>query len=184
MPAVDELLRRAGGSKGDLTAVFVNIGPGSYVGLRVGVATAKGLAFGLGIALVGANRLELEAHPYASFPGRLVPLHRAGRSEVAWAVYLPTRDGLVEAVAPRMSALDATLDAVAEPALFCGDVDGPLRDRLEAVGRAVAPHLNAGRRPATLAELGWRRLQEGRTHDPETLAPLYLREPAIGPQTA
>jgi tRNA threonylcarbamoyladenosine biosynthesis protein TsaB len=182
MPAVDELLRRSGATKEDLSAIFVDMGPGSYVGLRVGVSTAKGLAYGLGIPLVGVGRLELDAYPYLGYPARLVPVHRAGRGELAWAVYLTAAGVTVEQLAPRMTRPEVMLALVDEPALFCGELDGELRSALEAAGRWTAPHVNAERRPACLAELGWRRLREGRTHDPETLAPLYLREPAIGPQ--
>ncbi|HWQ28971.1 MAG TPA: tRNA (adenosine(37)-N6)-threonylcarbamoyltransferase complex dimerization subunit type 1 TsaB [Dehalococcoidia bacterium] len=184
MPAVDDLLRRAGLTKRDLSAVFVNIGPGSYVGLRVGVSTAKGLAYGLGVPLVGVGRLELDAYPYLGYPARLVPVHRAGRGEVAWAVYLTAGGVTVEQLPPRMTRPETMLGAVEDPALFCGELDGEIRSALEAAGRWIAPHLNTERRPACLAELGWKRLREGRTHDPKTLAPLYLREPAIGPQSA
>lgn len=183
MPAVAEALSRAGASKADLTAVFVNIGPGSYVGLRVGVSAAKGLAYGLGVPLVGVGRLELDAYPYLGYPARLVPVHRAGRGEVAWAVYLTAGGVTVEQRSPRMTSPEIMLASVEEPALFCGDLDDGLRGELKAAGWTVAPHRNAGLRPACLAELGWRRLREGRTHDPKTLAPLYLREPAIGPQS-
>lgn len=184
MPALDELLRRCGATKNDLSAVFVNIGPGSYVGLRVGVSTAKGLAYGLGIPLVGVGRLELDAYPYLGYPARLVPVHRAGRGEIAWAVYLTAAGVTVEQLAPRMTRPETMLATVDDPALFCGELEGALRAALEAAGRWIAPHVNAERRPSCLAELGWRRLQDRRTHDPKTLAPLYLREPAIGPGTS
>ncbi len=183
MPAIDELLRQCGTAKGDLTAVFVNIGPGSYFGLRVGVSTAKGLAYGLEIPLVGVGRLELDAYPYLGYPARLVPVHRAGRGEVAWAVYLTAAGVTVEQLPPRATRPETMLAMVEEPALFCGELDAELRATLEAAGRWAAPHVNPERRPSCLAELGWWRLREGRTHDPKTLAPLYLREPAIGPQS-
>jgi tRNA threonylcarbamoyladenosine biosynthesis protein TsaB len=91
LPAVDRLLARATVQKAELTAVFVTTGPGMYTGLRVGIATAKGLARALDLPLVGVGRLELDAFPHAAFPGTIVAVHRAGRGDLAWASYAGTR---------------------------------------------------------------------------------------------
>lgn len=57
-PMIDELLKETGVTRSDLKAVAVSAGPGSYTGLRIGVSTAKGLCFGLGIPLITVNTLE------------------------------------------------------------------------------------------------------------------------------
>jgi tRNA threonylcarbamoyladenosine biosynthesis protein TsaB len=81
LPAIDRLLAEAKVEKNALTAVFVTTGPGMYTGLRVGIATAKGLARALGLPLVGVGRLELDAYPHAAFDGAIVAVHRAGRGD-------------------------------------------------------------------------------------------------------
>src|SRR5881296_3774970 len=58
LPTVDHVFRKAGVAAKDLDAVAVSIGPGSFTGLRVGLATAKGLALGTGAAVVGVSTLE------------------------------------------------------------------------------------------------------------------------------
>src|SRR4030067_1529752 len=68
MPAAEERLQRTAVSRDQLTAVFVCTGPGGYASLRVGVSTAKGLAFALSIPLVGVGRLEGEAYAHSSDP--------------------------------------------------------------------------------------------------------------------
>ena len=73
LPSVDRLLAQASVDKTSLSAIFVSTGPGMYTGLRVGIATAKGLARALGLPLVGVGRLELEAYAHSAFPGT-VPL--------------------------------------------------------------------------------------------------------------
>jgi len=181
LPAVDELLARAGASKDDLTAVFVCTGPGSYAGLRAGVSTAKGLAFALALPLVGVGRLEIEAYAFAATGAPVVAVHRAGRGELAWAAYAGDPDWR-ELVAPRLSPPDALAGALPAAALVTGDVDDALAAQLIGRGHHVARGSATVRRAALLAELGWRRLEDGRADDPRTLVPLYLREPAIGPQ--
>ena len=129
--------------------------------------------------IVGVGRLEIEAYQYAACGRPVCALHRAGRGEVAWAVYQGPKAGWREIVAPRMSPPQEMMAEAPAQALFCGEEDDSAgRDarRSWRFGRAFAP---PGRH---LAELGWRRLAAGQADDARTLAPLYLREPAIGPQ--
>jgi tRNA threonylcarbamoyladenosine biosynthesis protein TsaB len=179
LPSVQTLLERVAVDKHDLRAIFVCTGPGGYAGLRVGVAAAKGLAFGLSIPIVGVGRLEVEAYRFAD-SGRLVcAAHRAGRGEVAWAVYAGPRDEWREVSPPRMSQTDDFLSQAPADAILCADEGDGVVSLLTEQGRTV---LTLYRRAERLAELGWRRLAAGRVDDARTLAPLYLREPAIGPQ--
>ncbi len=182
LPAIDRLLADVSQSASDLTAVFVSVGPGMYTGLRVGVATAQGLARASDIPLVGVGRLELDAYPHASFAGNVIAVHRAGRGDLAWATYRggPWR----ELAPPHLTKPDELADSLRERTLLTGEIDeeltallseraGDLAEIAEptAVGRAVA-----------LAELGHARLEAGTAHEPALVAPVYLRPPAIGPQ--
>src|SRR5256712_9580760 len=72
LPTVDHVLRKAGVAAKDLAAVAVSIGPGSFTGLRVGLATAKGLALGTGAAVVGGSPLEAPAAGYGPAAGSTV----------------------------------------------------------------------------------------------------------------
>lgn len=187
LPAIDGLLSRHEQTKDGLTAVFVCIGPGGYGGLRVGVATAKGLAFGLELPVVGVGRLEVEAYAFAATGAPVVAVHRAGRGELAWAAYVADPDWR-ELSPPRLSPPDALVNELPPGALVTGEIDdaltGALAETLIDRGHRIARGAATVRRAALLAELGWRRLQAGRTDDPKALVPLYLREPAIGPQNA
>ncbi len=182
LPNVEALLERTGVRKQDLRAAFVCTGPGSYAGLRVGVSAAKAMAYGLGLSLAGVGRLELDAYAHASRPGPLLAVHRAGRGEAAWAVYQGPSERWREVVGPRMSKLEALAEGAPSGAFACGDLQPEVAGQLRAAGFEISGSPAAFRRPAHLAELGWRRLQSGRADDPGTLVPLYLREPAIGPQ--
>jgi len=181
MPMVETLLSRLRVDKSGLSAVFVCTGPGSYAALRVGVSTAKGLAFALDIPIVGVGRLEIEAYQYAACGGPVCALHRAGRGEVAWAVYQGPKAQWREVAPPRLSSPQEVMAQLPAGALLCGEEDDALEALLSEAGveAAVAP---SRRRADYLAELGWRRLASGQADDVRALAPLYLREPAIGPQ--
>jgi len=184
MPTAERLLSRLGADKSELSAVFVCIGPGGYAGLRVGVSTAKGLAFALSIPIVGVGRLEIEAYQHVLYAGPICALHRAGRGEVAWAVYQGPKTQWRELMAPRMSPPDAMMSQVPAGALLCGEEDDDLEALLAetAEGKGNLSVAASRRRACYLGELGWRRLAAGRVDDARALVPLYLREPAIGPQ--
>ncbi len=184
LPTVEAILARAAARKDDISAVFVCKGPGGYAGLRAGVSTAKGLAYALGIPLVGVGRLESEAYQHAAYPGAVCPVHRAGRGQTAWALYQGPASEWRELIAPRMTSPETLLRELSAGALLCGEVSEELAALITSMGRSVdvASPAASLRRAGFLAELGWRRLAQGQSDDAKTLVPLYLREPAIGPQ--
>jgi tRNA threonylcarbamoyladenosine biosynthesis protein TsaB len=173
LPAIERLLADTSASKGDLTAVFVSVGPGMYTGLRVGVATAQGLARASGLPLVGIGRLELDAYPHASFAGDVVAVHRAGRGDLAWAAY---RDGpWRELTPPHLTKPDELANSVRERTLLAGEIDEELAALLAKRAGDLAVIANQ-------ATVGHARLEAGEAHEPALVRPVYLRPPAIGPQ--
>ena len=153
----DELLQEAGAQPRELSRLVVGTGPGSFTGVRMGLAAARGLAFALDLRLAGISTLDALA---AGAPGAL-PVVDAGRREVFALV-----DG-----APAVAAPD---ELVLEPGTTCvGDGAVRYREMLEALGATVPPreselHLPRARFHAELA----REFVEA-----ETVEPLYLRLP-------
>jgi len=184
LPGIDLQLREAGTAKADLAAVLVDIGPGGYASLRVGVSIAKAIAHALDVPIAGVGRLELDAWLArdAAGGGRIVALHRAGRGDLAWATYTAEGDGVREHSAPRIDPGEDVLRALAPGDVVTGDVDESVADAARAAGAGIArPEAH---RATALAVLGRRRIDEGRADDATALVPLYLRGPAIGPQPA
>ena len=86
-PAINEMLKRADLTPSDLDAVAVAIGPGSYTGLRVGLAVAKGIALANQIPLIGVSTLDIVASSFGPLPGKLVVVAEAGRTRIVAAAY-------------------------------------------------------------------------------------------------
>jgi tRNA threonylcarbamoyl adenosine modification protein YeaZ len=184
LPNIERLLAEAGRTKADITAVFVDVGPGGYAALRVGVSVAKALAHALVVPLAGVGRLELDAWGAARDAhlavGRIVAVHRAGRGELARAAYGRDGDRWVEALAAGIARAGEVQTALQVGDTVTGDIDDALAQAAHGIGAAV---LHAHRhRVAALAELGHRRLAAGLVDEPTALVPMYLRAPAIGPQ--
>lgn len=184
LPTLEVLLERIGRAKTDIEAVAVCLGPGSYAGLRVGVSTAKALAFGFEIPVIGIGRLAADAFPLAgAVPGRIIPLQAAGRAELAWAAYEPAGAGMTELLAPRLSRKEELPETLREGDVVCAELR-TLTDELKSDLLAAGVKLVEAPVSRVLAvmQLGSERLARGEVDNLDTLVPLYLRAPAIGPQ--
>jgi tRNA threonylcarbamoyladenosine biosynthesis protein TsaB len=94
-PAIEGITRLAGVPLSAVERVAVDIGPGLFTGLRVGVATAKAFGAALGVAVVPCSSLDLLAHPHRSRHRKLAAIVDARRGELFWALYEPVPDGMV-----------------------------------------------------------------------------------------
>jgi tRNA threonylcarbamoyladenosine biosynthesis protein TsaB len=176
MVQVENMLRLCRVSPGQLVAVAVATGPGSYTGLRVGLAAAKGFCLALSIPLIGVCTLDAlaEAHIEACIPVR--PLLDAGRQRYATALYM-RRDGMMEKVSPlegkRMPEL---LAMISERTLLCGDISAEtvLNTAPDSSLLEVASPAASLRRAGYLAEIGWRRYHEGDVQNPAEVTAIYL----------
>lgn len=175
-------LRRTGVSAASLTALAVTRGPGSYNGLRVGLALAKGLALGLRIPLLGFATLDVLVRAQPRRSARLLAVLEAGRGRVAGLWYKSGRSGWQPQGEPQALTWQQALDGLAPPAYVCGEITPDVRQRLAGTaGVELAPPALCLRRPSLLAEMGWEALAGGAPGEPAALNPIYLserREPA------
>ena len=149
LEAIDALLSSAGAGPKELAGIAVALGPGSFTGVRVGLATAKGLGYSLGIPVDGLSSLELLARAASVAPGALVcAAIEAGRGEVYAACFRVTGEG-VERLSEDAALAPARLIETLEDRVFVAG-DGAARvvaaapDRLaEAPIAPLAPILAA-----------------------------------------
>lgn len=174
MTVVTEALEAAGLGYGDLGAVGVSVGPGSFTGVRVGVSAARGFALALAIPAIGVSTLEaLAAEARARFPGRSVlAAIRGGRD----GLYVAAYDAAGEiADGPALLAADAVAaEAARARPVLCGNASG-------AVAEAAGGSFDIASCSAT-ADVGvYARLAAERPAG-EKPVPLYLRAPDARPQ--
>lgn len=156
-----------------LTAVAVCIGPGSYTGVRIGVALAKGMAIARQLPLIGIPTLDILAAAQPADERPLYVVFAAGRQRVGFARYRWS-DGCWHAETEiAMGTWAELFTQIDEPALLVGEIEtANVPANTQLVIPAPALHL---RRAGFLADLAWARLRAGQTDDPALLQPLYAR---------
>ena len=177
MPAVAEAMDRAGVDWDDLDAIAVGIGPGTFTGLRIGIATARALATAAELPLRRVSSLAALA---AGIDNLLrLPLIDARRGEVFAALYEGEREFWPPLVMRPEELIEQLGNAAVIP-LCAGDGSLRFRGMLEAAGIPVEPdhspaHVVSALRICRLGE-------EARDEPPEAVLPEYLREPDAKPQ--
>lgn len=184
MPHIETALRMARLKKEELGGVAVSIGPGSFTGLRIGLAAAKMTAYALDIPLVGVPTLEALAYHHMCEGVRLVPMMDAQKGNVYAAEFAwRTPDGSEVPVLwnvrplgilPRMEVI-ASLAGTEQPVLLLGDAMQEWSGRSLPAGVRLAPIHARMPRAACVGLAGLARLGRGETDDPMSIAPLYLR---------
>jgi tRNA threonylcarbamoyladenosine biosynthesis protein TsaB len=183
-PRVAGMLSQIEATVADLTGIAVSLGPGSFTGLRVGVALAKGLAMARGIKLVGVPTLDIIARAMQDARIPLIAVLAAGRGRLVAQRYQWNRNEFVaEGKAWLTKANELGLDWQ-ETWRVCGELSADerheLKKRLGARIELATPAASL-RRAGYLAELGWARLRAGYVDDPITLAPIYIQTPSGSP---
>jgi tRNA threonylcarbamoyladenosine biosynthesis protein TsaB len=177
---IDQLLKFTGAEVGELTALAIAEGPGSFSGLRVGFGVAKGLAMARHIPLIPVPTLDIIARASPFFEGRLLAVVQAGRGRIIAGVY-DWLDGRWQSdAAPQITTWEALIAQNDGPVMVNGEIDAQGREALTQSDGAMRC-TSAGerlRRAGFLAELGWTAFQQGDYPDDATeVNPIYLKEP-------
>jgi len=175
--AVQRVLRAGGCPMDTLEGIAVDVGPGSFTGLRIGLAFVKALVFRTKTPVVGVASLEVLAAGVPFAMQTICPVLDAKQRNV-YAAWYRTRGGALETLSePELLPFQALLVKLRGPTILLGD--GALRYRtqlVETLGKEAIfadPELGLPR-AAILGRLGLARLQQGKTDDPKTLVPRYL----------
>jgi tRNA threonylcarbamoyladenosine biosynthesis protein TsaB len=177
-PVVMEILDRAQILPSALEVVAVATGPGSYTGLRIGLALAKGMALARRLDLVGVPTLDIlvAAQPLVNLP--LAAVLRAGRGRLAVGWYQPAKKEWKATGKLEVMTCEMLAERIDTPSLVCGELSEEERRILNRKRRMVtlATPARSLRRPSFLAEIAWKRWMAGRRDDPAVLAPIYLHQ--------
>jgi tRNA threonylcarbamoyl adenosine modification protein YeaZ len=183
LPNLNQLFTLTGITAKDLAAIIVAQGPGSFNGLRVGISAAKGLAFSLGIPIVGINSLEVAAYQYAETGLPVCAIFNAGRSEVATATYQKKYGKWQQLVKADIVTVEYLCKHITKRTMFCGEFLPAVTEQIITLLKSKAvipPQIPDFKRASFLLELGKQRLDAGDVDNSVTLQPIYLRRPPIG----
>lgn len=178
LETVDWLLGETGCKLNEIDLLAVSQGPGSFTGLRIGVAAWKGLAAGAGLSLVGVSSLDAMARLVEVRDGCVCPLLDAKMQEVYGAVYR-FEDGSREKVQPdTVCPVEDLLDGLPGKVLFLGEGAEVYRDRIEDVlpEAAFASAACSFPRASAVAAEALHAVAGGAPCDPELVRPVYLRK--------
>ncbi len=183
IPNIIKMLEQAKAEINDVEVVVIAKGPGSFNGLRVGFATAKGFAMSMDIPLVSIGTLELEAYPHASTGVPVCPVQDVGRGEVAAALYQMDEGEWRQLVEEHITTVEGLCGKTRSEAVFClrfSDRSPDIARRIgELLGDKAVVVDNTFCRAGVLADLGYKRLERGERDDVAAVQPLYLRRPAV-----
>ena len=162
-----------------ISGVAVARGPGSFTGLRAGLAVAKGLVMARGLPLVGIPTLDILAAAQWPDERPLFAILQAGRGRICVVPYRFSEEGWAAQEAPRLTTWPNLVADLDSPTLFCGEVDRRGATTLASAGElaVLLPGALRLRRAGYLAELAWRRIGRREFDDPATLTPIYLKHP-------
>jgi tRNA threonylcarbamoyladenosine biosynthesis protein TsaB len=184
MPRIAGMLAQLEVTVEALTGIAVSLGPGSFTGLRVGVAAAKGLAISRGLALVGVPTLDIVAQAMLAARMPVVAVLAAGRGRLCAARYRWSEGEFLADGPARLTTARELGTDWEEKTRVCGELSAEerhtLQTRLGSLVELATPAASL-RRAGYLAELGWARLSAGQTDDPATLAPIYIQTPSGSP---
>jgi tRNA threonylcarbamoyladenosine biosynthesis protein TsaB len=181
LPMVDEVVKRTGTDLEEIDAIAVSGGPGSFTGLRIGSATAKGLGQALNKPIVAVPTTMTIASNIFGFEGLIVPLMDARRNQVYTGVYRNTSEGF-ETVKDQMAvSIDEIAEIVndlGEPVIFLGDgvpVFAELLKNNVKVKLQFAPINNNVQRAGSLAVRALEMFKAGLAVPAAEHVPDYLR---------
>lgn len=175
-PTVMAALRRAEITPRELEAIGVATGPGSFTGLRIGLAFAKGIALARHLPVIGVPTLDILAAAQPVRVSALVAVLIAGRGRLATGWYQATGSGWQSTGEITVLNVEELAQRIQQPTQVCGELSAEERRLLGRKRRnvALASPAQSLRRPSFLAELAWQRWQAGKADDPASLSPYYL----------
>jgi tRNA threonylcarbamoyladenosine biosynthesis protein TsaB len=182
LPMIEAALKSCGWTISDVDCLVCSAGPGSFTGVRIGVATVKGLAFGTEKPCVGVSTLEALAENLLAVPvGSLIcPVMNARRNQVYTATFRRSESGMERLTPDRaiaISELDAELSEQSDgaPVYFCGDGYDVTIPALRETKAANTPILLREQNAYSVAQCGRRAYEAGKAVPEAELVPIYLR---------
>ena len=183
LPMLNEIVKMTGVDLKELSALAISGGPGSFTGLRIGAASAKGLGLALDLPLIHVPTLDAMALNIYSSDALIVPIMDARRNQVYTGIYKNT--GKLEVIRESMAiSIDELLDILRkidkeEKIVFLGDGVPVFREYIDEnfeIAHDFAPANLNRQRASNIAMLGMEMFKEGKSMVSDDMRPEYLRK--------
>lgn len=180
MPMLEHLKGLIGFEMNEIDAVAVTSGPGSFTGIRIGVATAKAMALAIGVPIIGIPTLDVMAHNISFASEVICPIMDARRNQVYTGIY-QWKNGILEREGDHLAVeIDELLEKLAgRQTIFLGDGVDVLKGKItDVMGDAAqfAPSFLHMQRASVLAQLACEAFEKGEMVDADEFVPIYLRK--------
>ncbi|MGL4798955.1 MAG: tRNA (adenosine(37)-N6)-threonylcarbamoyltransferase complex dimerization subunit type 1 TsaB [Cellulosilyticaceae bacterium] len=182
MPMLEDLKAMIGIELEKVDAIAVTSGPGSFTGLRIGVATAKAMAMALEVPIIGIPTLDVMANNMTFTEAIICPIMDARRNQV-YTAYYKWQEASLERISDYLGIqIDELLETLKDenrPVIFLGDGVAVFKEKIQEVlgeGAKFAPSHQLMQRASTLAHLAHQAYERGEVSDPDTFVPMYLRK--------
>ena len=170
---IEEILKKTKVKIQELHAVAVSKGPGSYTGLRIGVSTAKGLCYALGIPLIALDTLQVLAHQVSVDNGIIVPMLDARRMEVYSAIFDKNHDN-IKAVQAEVLTEDSYSEFT-ETLYFIGDCQEKCQTVLTQPNFKFIPEI-VFPSASQMSQLSYEKFNQNDFEDVAYFEPFYLKD--------
>ena len=181
LPMVETVLKTAGHTVDDIDLFACSIGPGSFTGVRIGVSTIKGLAFGKNKTCIGVSTLEALARNLTPAAGILCPVMNARRGQVYNALFCCDKEGiLIRLCADRalsVAELEKELAEMGEPFILAGDGEAEMLRGITQISPRRVSALLVDQNAVSVAKCAREAYLNGARGTDAELAPVYLRLP-------
>jgi len=186
IPTVAKALKKSRSKISDIGLFSVGIGPGSFTGLRVGLASIRAMAIALGRPVAGVPTMDAVAYNGLAYLKRkgiievcpnICPVIDARKGQVYYCVYSHKKGDMIRKTDYLLGPADALAGRLRASALFLGDGAAVYKDRLSRPGRSRAYFLEGNGwlpRASVIARMGIKRYEDTGGEDPYGLLPLYL----------
>jgi len=181
MPRIDRMLKLADLTVPKLTAIAVSLGPGSFTGLRIGLAAAKGMALPHKLPVIGVPTLEFVAYPLKDSKLPVWAIAQAGRGRILAACYGVKERNWQLLTEPYLTTVESLAQQIDTPAVCIGEIDQDTANLLQKETRHRAQIVSPAariRRAGYLAEIAAERLAANDQDDPDALVPIYVSSPS------
>ncbi len=178
LPAVEQALKMSELTVNDIDLFACNTGPGSFTGVRIGVATVKGISYGKNKPCVSVSTLDALAYNLIGVNGIICPVMNARRSQVYNALFR-CESGVINRICPdralSIADLDLELSSLEEPIYLCGDGYDITAKGFKETAVCYVPQKYRYQNAYSVAQVALGKYQKGEYVSDAELVPIYLR---------